>query len=327
MLRPMVRCRRLYTTIIMKKASSKNVADYIVQLNMNGLDGRMLKVPPPNKTRNREILLIYGHHALLERWWGLVENLNMYGAVTMPDLPGFGGMDSFYKVGQKPTLDNMADYLAAFVKMRYRRKRITIVGISYGFIVVTRMLQRYPELAKKIDLLVSIVGFMHRDDFLFTPRQQRMYRIFTKLFSTKPIPFFIRYLGLNQFAIRNIYVRLPAGRKRFLQMEAEEFNTMMDFEVLLWQTNDVRTHWATTHEFLDLNNCTKKIDLPVWHVASSNDHYFNNYNVEQHMRVVFRDYTQVVMKSHAHTPSVLGNKKEMSVMLPPQLKRQLAKRP
>ena len=60
----------------------------------------MMYVPGP-KNRDRNILLIYGHHAMLERWWGLVENLNLYGTVTMPDMPGFGGMDSFSKIGQK----------------------------------------------------------------------------------------------------------------------------------------------------------------------------------------------------------------------------------
>ncbi len=303
-----------------------DLADYVADVNIHGMRGRMLRAPAP-KNKKREILLIYGHHALLERWFGLVENLNDYGAVTMVDLPGFGGMDSMYKIGRKPTLDDMADYLAAFVKMKYKRKRITIVGISYGFIVATRMLQRNPELAKKVDLLVSIVGFMHRDDFLFSPKQRRFFVKATRVFATPPVPWLIRYLGLNSFVIKNIYVRLPAGKKRIEGMETTDFDAMMKFEVELWQSNDVRTHWATTSEFLDLDNCQAKIDLPVWHVASSNDHYFNNYNVEQHMRIVFSEYTQVVMNSHAHTPSILGNKKEMSVMLPPKLKRELARKP
>ncbi len=304
-----------------------NLADYIFELNVHGMKGRMLKIPSAKKNKNREILVIYGHHALIERWTGLVENLRDYGPVTMPDLPGFGGMDSLYKIGQKPDLDTMADYLAAFVKMRYRRKRITIVGISYGFIVATRMLQRNPELAKKVDLLVSIVGFMHRDDFLFRPVQRKVFIALTRLFAARPVPFFIRYLGLNKFVIKNLYVRLPAGRRRFLEMEAHDFSTMMDFEVKLWQMNDVRTHWATTSEFLDLDNCRNKIDLPVWHVAASSDHYFDNYIVEQHMRVVFSDYHRVEMKSHAHTPNVLGDKKDMAIMVPSKLKRKLAKYP
>ena len=124
---------------------------------MNGLQGRMLHLPAP-KGRNREILLVYGHHSSLERWWGLAQVLNRYGAVTMPDLPGFGGMDSLYKIDKKPTIDNLADYLAAFVKMRYKRRRVTIIGMSFGFVVVTRMLQRFPELVKKVDVLTSLLS-------------------------------------------------------------------------------------------------------------------------------------------------------------------------
>src|SRR5687767_12840820 len=118
----------------MAKANTKRFSDYVVPLEINGLNGRMLKIPPPDG-RKREILLIYGHHASLERLQGLVELLNDYAGVTMADLPGFGGMDSFYNIGKKPTLDNMADYLAAVIKLRYRNRRFTIVGVSFGFLV------------------------------------------------------------------------------------------------------------------------------------------------------------------------------------------------
>ena len=297
-------------------------ADYIQPLHINGMQGRLLKVPARGR-KKREMLLIYGHHALLERWWGLIENLQTYGNITMPDLPGFGGMDSFFTIGKQPTIDNYADYLAAFVKMTYRRKRVTIIGISFGFVVATRMLQRYPELTKKVDLVVSVVGFMHRDDFLFPPKRRVDYHIFTRIMGTAPLAFLIRYIGLNKFVIKNIYVRLPAGKRRFVEMTPDDFKALMDFEVELWQKNDVRTHWRTTSEFLELDNCQSQIDLPVWHVQSSGDHYFDNDVVEQHMRVVYSDYTSGIMKSPAHTPSILGDKKELSVMVPAALRRKL----
>ena len=300
-----------------------SVTDYIHPLNMNGLSGRVLQAPSARKTRNREMLLVYGHHALLERWWGLVQNLQEFGNVTMPDLPGFGGMTSFYSIGRRPTLDNYADYLAAFIKMRYRSKRVTIIGISFGFLVVTRMLQRYPELAKKVDLVVSIVGFMHRDDFLFPPRKRRMYAGLARVFALPPVALAIRYCALNKFVIKNIYVSLPAGKRRFIAMTEEEFAEMMDFEVQLWQSNDVRTHWTTTSEFLDIDNCQGRVKLPVWHVAAKADHYFDNYMVEQHMQVVYNSYQQSVMNSPAHTPSIIGTKKDLAIMLPPALRRAL----
>jgi len=304
----------------------ENAEQFIEPLNINGLEGRMLHVSAPPK-KKREILLIYGHHAKIERWWGLVENLNEYGAVTMPDMPGFGGMDSFYQIHRRPTIDAFADYLAAFVKLRYKRKRITIVAISFGFVVATRMLQKYPELAKKVDLLVSVVGFMHHDDFRFPPTRRKLYAKATRVFATRPVALIIRYGWLNKYVISNLYTRLPASKKRFIEVEPAEFNAMMEFEVELWQINNVRTHWLTTSEFLKLDNCDRRVDLPVWHVATKGDHYFDNNVVEQHMRVVFKDYHLAEAESKAHTPPIIADKDEMAVLLPSKLRRVLARNP
>jgi len=308
----------------MVRSVTSNPADYIVPLNINGMDGRMLRAPSTGK-HEREILFIYGHHAMLERWWTFIQNLQAYGQVTVPDLPGFGGMDSFYRIGRRPTIDAYADYLAAFIKLRFKRKRISIVAVSFGFVVVTRMLQRYPELAKRVDMLVSIVGFMHKDDFVYKPNERRFYTKATRLFATRPMAFFIRYAGLNRWSIRTLYSRLPNSKRRMIEVTPEEFEATVDFEVRLWQANDVRTHWLTTSEFLNLDNCTKRVDLPVYHVVSKQDHYFDNNIVMQHMLVVFSKYRKYTANSKAHTPSILADKKAAGVLLPPGLRRLLAK--
>lgn len=301
---------------------SNDVQDYIQPLFVNGMQGRVLRVPAA-KSGQREILLLYGHHALLERWWGLVQNLAAYGTVTMPDLPGLGGMDSFYRIHRKPTLDAYADYLAAFVKMQYRNRRFTIIGISFGFIVATRMLQRYPELAKKVDLVVSIVGFMHYDDFVYTPSHLKFLSTTARVLSHPVFSFLVRYVGLNHFVIKNIYTRTASGKRRFKEVGAERFDELVRFETRLWQENDARTHWYTTHQFLTLDNCIKEINLPLFHVTSTDDQYFDSAVVEQHMRVVYDDVTVATMKSVSHTPSILGTKQELSVMIPPALKKLL----
>ncbi|HEX4774896.1 MAG TPA: alpha/beta fold hydrolase [Candidatus Saccharimonadales bacterium] len=303
---------------------TSNPADYIVPLNINGLEGRMLHVAA-SAGHERHILFIYGHHALLERWWTFIENLNNYGDVTMPDLPGFGGMDSFSKIGKKPTIDNFADYLAAFIHLRFKRKRITIVAVSFGFVIATRMLQRYPELVKKVDLVVSIVGFMHRDDFVYAPGRRRLYSRATRLFATRPISGFEKYFLLNRPILKYLYAKLPNSKRRMIEVGPEEFEATIDFEVKLWQANDVRTHWLTTSEFLKVDNCDRRVDLPVMHVVTKQDHYFDNDIVKQHMLVVFTGYRQFMANSKAHTPSVLADKKAAGVLLPPGLRRRLAK--
>ncbi len=297
--------------------------DYIVPLNINKLEGRMMYVPPDGDN-NRNILLVYGHHAMLERWWSFVENLNDFGSVTMPDLPGFGGMDSFYKIGKKPTIDAYADYLAAFIKLRFKRKRITIVAISYGFVITTRMLQLYPELSKRVDILISIVGFMHFDDFVYKPLERRFYVKATRFFGTRPMALFIRYVGLNRFVIKKMYIHMPNSKKRMIEVSPEEFEKTMDFEVKLWQVNDVRTHWLTTSEFLRVDNCKYRVDLPVFHVISKEDHYFNNDIVKEHMLVVYKKYRRFTANSKAHTPSILANKKASAILLPPRLRKILS---
>lgn len=303
---------------------AEQAADYIHPLNMNGLKGRMLRLPPP-KGKKREILFIYGHHSSLERWWGVVQDMNQYGGVTMPDLPGFGGMDSFYKIGRKPTIDNLADYLASFIKLRYKGKRLTIAGLSFGFVVATRMLQNYPDIAKKVDLVVSVVGFAHREDFVFSKSRYWAYRAGSSLFAHRPTAFFFKNIFLNPLILRLAYSKTYNAREKFAGKDKEEHKQVMDTEIHLWHTNDVCTHWYTVTEFLKLNNCTKQVDLPLWHVSVKADRYFDNHLVEQHMRIIFSDFHHAVSKMDSHAPSIIGDIKTAKPLMPAQLRRILAK--
>lgn len=310
----------------MPKKVSKNPADYIVPLNINGLEGRMLHMPARSTRQSppKEILFVYGHHSSLERWWGLCQVLNRYGAVTMPDMPGFGGMDSFYKIGRKPTIDNLADYLAAFIKMRYRRKKVIIAGLSFGFVVVTRMLQRYPELTGKVTLLVSIVGFAHHEDFTFSQPRTFAYRTAAKILS-RPLPATVfRYTALHPFLLRNFYGRTHNAKHKFAQaIDATELELLKQVEIGLWHDNDVRTWAFTTGEFLKLDNCTKRVELPVWHAGTKGDHYFDHHLVEQHMQVIFKDFHSVWMNTKNHAPSVTADEKAAAMLIPPKLRNEL----
>lgn len=304
--------------------NKKDPADYIVPLNINGLGGRMLHIPAEN-SEQREMLFIYGHHSTLERWWGLVEVFNKYGSVTMPDLPGFGGMDSFYKVGQKPTIDAMADYLAAFIKWRYKRKKkFTIIGMSFGFVVATRMLQRYPELVDKVDMIVSLVGFAHHDDFTFSKNRMLFYRAFTRIFSHKVPAMVFRATALNRYVLRAFYGKTHNAKKKFANAQStEDFNKLMQVEIELWHKNDVRTQMLTGNEFFSLNNCNTRIDLPVWHVTTQNDHFFDHAVVEQHMRVIFNDFYEVETEIPSHAPSVVADAEMAEPLVPVKLREAL----
>ncbi|MBX4197180.1 alpha/beta hydrolase [Candidatus Saccharibacteria bacterium] len=303
------------------------MADYLLPLNINGLAGRMLKLPAP-KGKNREILFVYGHHTSLERIYGVAELLNKYGAVTVPDLPGFGGMQTFYKIGQQPDLDAMADYLAAFVKLRYRNKRLTIGAYSLGVMIVIRMLQKYPELAKKIDLLASIAGFAHKDDFIFKRRTIWIFRIGTALFSRRLPAAFLKYFIFRKIFIRTTYLFverffIKQQHSKIQGTDAEEKRRRIDFEIHLWKCNDPRTYMKIAHEMFTLDLTGKHINLEVYHVSVDADRYFNNTLVEQHMRTIFRDFHLIKADVPSHSPSVIADAKDAAPFIPPALRKVL----
>lgn len=304
------------------KKEPQRPEDFIMPLNINGLEGRMLRLPAKSRKR-RELLFVYGSHSSLERWWGLVSELNKLGAVTMPDLPGMGGMTPLYKLGRQPNVDNMAEYLAAFIKLKYKNKRVTIFGMSLGFVIVTRMLQKYPELTKKVDYLVSVVGFSHYEDLVFTKRRLMFYRMGSRIFSRKWPSKFFKYTALQPFVIRTAYHRTHNAKEKFAKISGDEFKRTMDIEIDLWKINDIRTQFKHYVEIFKLDNTGRTVDLEVHHVAAHGDRYFDNLRVEEHMRRIYKDFKLYYMKTSNHAPTVIATAKEAAPFIPRELKKTL----
>src|SRR5918999_1439059 len=87
-------------------------SEHLQKTHLHGLNGRALELPAPaGKETHLPILLIYGHHSSLERMYSAAKAFNAYSRVTVPDLPGFGGMPSLTTVHKAPNIDNLADYL------------------------------------------------------------------------------------------------------------------------------------------------------------------------------------------------------------------------
>lgn len=257
---------------------------------MNGLHGRMLHIPAKKSTTNRQILFLYGRRASLERYASLADLLAEYGTVSMPDMPGFGGMESFYKLHEKPTIDNLADYLAAFIKLRYKRRRLTIIGISTGFVVATRMLQKYPDIAKKVDLVVSMVGFTRKDDFTYSRTRLLIYRIASQLFRQSAPAWLVQKLVLRGLPLR-LHHQLKSRRDpSYKTLSTDDQRQRLQGEIELWRNNDFRTYAQTTLSALQIDLTHKQLPLRVYHLAVDKDKILDNAIVEQHMRIVYKDY-------------------------------------
>lgn len=293
---------------------------FISRIEINGLRGRMMHMSGP-KNASHHTLFVYGHHSSLERWQGILELLSRRSAVTMPDLPGFGGMDSLYAIGKPATLDNLADYLAAFIEQCMPKKqKLTVVGMSLGFVIVTRMLQRHPELTARIEKLISLFGFAHKNDFILPPNRRNFFLWGSRVFAMPGLAAIYRTLFLNQFVLSRAYHRTPNAREKFKDSTPAEHQANMAFEIKLWQESDLRTYMKTGSEFLMLDNTRARIKLPVYHVAVAADRYFDNKIVEYHMRLIFTEFHLLAkLKNASHAPTQIANAKQAALLVPPAL--------
>lgn len=311
----------VYSWCEMPKNNNKPITDYVMTLNMNGLRGRMLHLPPRPR-KKRELLFVYGQNGSLERWWGLLQQLNRYGGVIAADLPGLGGMRSLYKLGQKPTLDNLADYLAALVKLRCKRRRLIIVAERFGFVAVTRMLQRYPDVARKVDLVVSLGGFAHHTDFRMGRFKKLLHRFGAWWFARRLIAWWLGRLRAHPSMALWLYVRYnrPFDKKR-LRVSPQ----IIEAQTILAHQNDMRTAMAINSAMLKLDNCQQPVKIPLWHVAMRKDQTHDHHITEQHLRVIFSEFYQDTSRADINNPMLSADVRTAAAILPERLQRVLSK--
>jgi len=189
--------------------------EFVKRININGLKGRMLHLP---KKGSKKFVVLYGQHSALERMYTVAELVNEYGEVYLPDLPGFGGMDSFYKKGNKPSYDLYADYLYSFLKSQKLTKDTWFFVNSLSSQILTRMFQRHPDSVAWTGEVISFVGFATGKNF----KVSRWYK--TWLFSiiyigrTRLGGFLMKWIAFNASQI-NVFLILRASFAHFLDIQ------------------------------------------------------------------------------------------------------------
>jgi hypothetical protein len=203
-------------------------------------------------------------------------------------------MDSFRRVGRKGTIEDYAEYLASFVQLRFKRRRVTIIAIGSGLAMVVRMCQRYPEIAKKVDQIVSVGGWLHHDDWLADKQSQAVAAILAKMLAA---PVIGRLAGAYW---------LRAGLFNLLHQAGEALYQLCSLDPLLagptslpaaerYRQPDAAAQWRLVAEGLQLDACQKRLAIPAYCLVDRLPLLVNNQVAEQHFRVVFEAPTfQVV---------------------------------
>jgi len=136
---------------------------------------------------------------------------------------------------------------------------------------------------------------------------------------------------MHHVALRPLFIKATyniAGRNnpKLKGFSAEEREKLLDFEVGLWRMNDTRTHAFTTLIMFNLDLCDIQVDIPAYHVAVEGDRYFDNYKVEQHMRIIYKDFELIQSNMGGHAPTIVATSEEAAPFVPPKLRRILAKK-
>lgn len=295
------------------------LADYVQDIELCGLKGRMLNVPArTQKAQSVNILMFHGHHSSLERLSGIAEVLSEYANVCIPDMPGFGGMTPLYSVGLKPSIDNIADYMASFIKLHYtKKKKFVAVGYSFGFLVLTRMLQKYPELRAQIVDVVSFAGFVHHSAFMFSKRRKLFYSILAGSMRYRVVSFIAREVFMRKWFIATFYTRTRNARVKYEGMSKKELKELIHFEVGLWRCNDVRTRGYTVLEMFRADLLSGgQINKGLINVSVGEDHYFNGPLTEQQLSVIYEKVKTIELNDQRHSVSVVANAEQARSFIP-----------
>jgi len=307
--------------------SAFDLSKYIEDIELSGLRGRMINAPATKKSAEKvNILLFHGHHSSLERMSGVAELLADYGNFCLPDMPGFGGMDSLKNVGLKPTIDNLADYMASFIKLKYgSQKKFVVVGYSFGFLVLTRMLQKYPHLQKQCIDVIGLAGLLHRDDIVFTKKRRAFYSISSRIVGSRVGSWVTREIFLRRWFLGSFYTKTHNAKEKFDNLDAETTKRMVDFEIHLWRINDVPTWCFTSREMLkaDLVTGAKQLDIPVIQITVDADKYFDNAVVQQHMHIVYKDVKVIKAGAVKHGISAVESAKDVLPFFPVAVRNHL----
>ena len=282
------------------------------------MHGRMLHLPKQKAGHDRSFVVLHGQHHSIERFYSIAQYLNQFGEVYMPDLPGFGGMDSFYAVGKHPSYDAYADYVHSVMQQCQLGRRVWLVGASFGSQVMTRTLQRHPEIQTVVEQAVAIAGLVGKRDFRVSWSFRAKLFPLIYISSTRIGAYISGAIFSNAVTSRLVKRVIRSIKSKYYRDEAK-LRLAVAVEARLWRINDRRTHAKTTLMMFgqDLRDYKDKvIGVPLHNVTSEMDQYFSNDSVSSGFRELYKSYEFAYLATNQHSPSIIADKHEVASILP-----------
>ena len=268
----------------------------------------------PNRLSKNNILYIPDILSSLDLSWNIINLFHDYGNITAIDLPGIGGMEAFHLIKQKNKIDNFADYIASFIKLRYKNKKLIVVANGFGFIAITRTLQKYPILIKNIKIVVSINGISRYDALKLSFRKRAIIKLLAFTGDLSKLIFLSFFK--NQLMDMNLYTNNK--HRIYLENLSKTDNKYMHKKLI---ENDYRTNVSMLNEIIKVDNCNKRLDLHLWNLVL-NDNCIDQKINEQHLRITYKKYNHSLSQINYY--DLISNRtNSLNQLIPTKLKKHL----
>lgn len=291
--------------------------DYVYE----SLKGRQLFMPARKKS-DKTFLLIYGQHVSIERLLPMVQFLSNYGSVYLVDNPGFGNMQPSYKIGQKPSLDFYDGHLKqVFDEVLPDNQKITVVGISLGFQIITHFLQAYPEYTNRVKEVVSFVGFVKYSEMHLPKELKWLFKYVLAGFGqTWPGYILNRYFLFQPILLTPLHFALSPLNKKMNGKGLKVRWRHAKEQAWLWKYNDPRTHAYTGWQIITKTDLTKlRIDLTSYHIHVEDDQYIDNKLVIKNLGLIYSQVMPFKLDIPNHSPVDIEDEYKIAELVPKEL--------
>jgi hypothetical protein len=183
------------------------------------------------------------------------------------------------------------------------------------------MLQKYPHIAKRVDELISFVGFVHKDDFKLSKHQMLGLKLLGYIFSQRLAAFMLHNTLFRKRPVKFAYRRIEGWHSKLKDLSDYKKEQVFEMEAELWKVNDVRTRFKTILEMVNVDLCNNRVDLPINQVYVSGDKYFDNRITAQHLKIVFSDVNSIKSSVGGHAPTLLASARDVAPYIPRQVRK------
>ncbi len=301
-------------------SSDERIAPY----EFRSLKGRIIKLEPKKPELKRVFLVIYGQHASIERSLPLVEALSNFGTVYLADNPGFGGMQSAYKAGSKPSLDFYADHLKnVYDNYLPQDKKVTLFAISFGLEMANAFLDKYPQYIGRTEDVLSFVGLASKRNLRISWRLRALLW-FVCIGAQTFIGSLVYRLIMSDIFVRPFYILTMSRNPKFADVPENQKRLIAKEQAWLWRANDIRTHAKTAWDFLFFTDQTNlRIAASVTHVGVPRDHLLDNTSVIEDLKKIYKEVVHYELDLPAHAPISFETESAVLDLIPDKLEKHL----